>query len=403
MKRTIVGLILLSLFADYTNCYSQSGKNLDAGYYIIVSAYSPAKESVARRYVKELRAAGYEADFGMDTRPHLYLVYINYYDDFRVAIRQMLQTRKAGRFTDAWVRVITGDIQQKVPEKPKEETAPAPVTPVHKGEQQVSERQKTPEIEKEDTPEVEPEEESIHSAQAGQKIFINLFYVTKNRIVDGYVTIIDTERKKVLKKVKGNGFVFIADPKTSSGQVTLIADVFGYRKMEHDLTFPLTKKNTADLPFVEWVEGVPAISFELDRYHKGDVAVMYNVYFYNDASIMLPKSKYELGSLLQLLQENTHYRIRLHGHTNGNRTGKIIALGPDKSFFAVTDESLRTMGTAKKLSGMRADTIREYLIEQGIDPGRIETKAWGGKRPLYEPNSPSARKNVRVEVEILAE
>ena len=39
---------------------------------------------------------------------------------------------------------------------------------------------------------------------------------------------------------------------------------------------------------------------------------------------MLPESKYELNSLLQLMNENSRYRISLHGHTNGNYTGKIF-------------------------------------------------------------------------------
>ncbi len=407
MKISIFGLVFLSLFINYTKSFSQSDRNLQAGYYIVVSAYSPSKESVAQRYVGELRSAGYDADYGMDTRPHLFLVYIKYYDDFREAIRTMLNTRKAGRFTDAWVRVISGDIPRNVSEKAKEETVPAPEERHDVKKQEVEVQQAVPEIDKKvAAPEVEtvaPEEEKPAAHVKTQKVFINLFYVTRNRIVDGYVQIIDTERSKMIKKTKGNAFVNLPDPGTASEHLSLIADIFGYRKMQLDIVYPLTKKNTADLPYVEWVKGIPAINFELDRYHKGDVAVMYNVYFYNDAAIMLPKSKYELNSLLEMLKENPNYRICLHGHTNTNRPGKIIAMGPDMNFFAVTDQSVHTTGTAKKLSEMRAETIRQYLIDKGIEAGRIKTKAWGGKKPLYDPHSPSAKKNVRVEVEILAE
>jgi outer membrane protein OmpA-like peptidoglycan-associated protein len=44
--------------------------------------------------------------------------------------------------------------------------------------------------------------------------------------------------------------------------------------------------------------------------------------------------------------------------------------------------------------------IKEYLVSNGIAADRIEVKAWGGKRPLYDKHSPNARQNVRVEVEI---
>jgi outer membrane protein OmpA-like peptidoglycan-associated protein len=47
--------------------------------------------------------------------------------------------------------------------------------------------------------------------------------------------------------------------------------------------------------------------------------------------------------------------------------------------------------------------IRDYLIDSGIDASRMEVKAWGGKRPLYNKNSVNAKRNVRVEVEILAD
>ncbi len=407
MKTPIFRLIFLSLLTSYTTGYAQQGEKLNAGYYIVVSAYSPAREAVATRYVRELRTEGYEADYGLDTRPNLYLVYIHYYDDFREAIRKMLDTRKKGKFTDAWVRVITGDIPPKTPEKSEKEPAVVPeqVPEVNRHPVQAEDQEnvvKEEAVEKEAEAAVKEEEKPAPHATP-QKVYINLFYVTRNRIVDGYVQIIDTERSKMIKRVKGNAFVYLPDPGTASERLSLIADIFGYRKMQLDVVYPLSKKNTAGLPYVEWIEGIPAINFELDRYHKGDVAVMYNVYFYNDAAIMLPKSKYELNSLLEMLKENPNYRIRLHGHTNTNRPGKIIAMGPDKNFFAVTDQSVHTTGSAKKLSGMRAETIRQYLIDKGIDPGRIETKAWGGKKPLYEPHGPSAKKNVRVEVEILAE
>lgn len=400
MKTTISRLIFLSLFINHTVSFSQSGKDLDAGYYIVVSAYSPTRESVAKQYIEKLRSDGYEAEYGMDTRRKLFLVYINYFGDFKTAIKDMTKTRKAGVFTDAWVRVIPGDIPQKAPSDVNEEKEP-PSSPVKISKAEDQEGQ----TEDYSAPVFIPGRDKEEKIVEGDSIkaYIKLFYVTRNRIVDGRVDVIDTEHSKLLKRVKGNEFVNIPDPKTSSNGLTLIADVFGYRKMQHEVTYPLSTENTIDLPFMERIEGIPTINFALDRYHKGDIVVMYNVYFYNDATIMLPVSKYELNSLLEMMQENPNYRIRLHGHTNGKWHGKIISLGPDKNFFAVTDESKRSNGSANKLSGMRAETIRQYLIEEGIDGGRIETKAWGGKRPLYEEHSLSAKKNVRVEVEILAE
>jgi hypothetical protein len=41
------------------------------------------------------------------------------------------------------------------------------------------------------------------------------------------------------------------------------------------------------------------------------------------------------------------------------------------------------------------------MIQNAIEPSRIEIKAWGGKRPLHDKHSTRAQENVRVEVEIL--
>jgi outer membrane protein OmpA-like peptidoglycan-associated protein len=77
-------------------------------------------------------------------------------------------------------------------------------------------------------------------------------------------------------------------------------------------------------------------------------------------------------------------------------------MGSEKNFFSL-DGSKKTTGTAKDLSKARAEIIKDYLVANGIDDTRIEVKAWGGKRPIYDKHSANARKNVRVEVEILEE
>jgi outer membrane protein OmpA-like peptidoglycan-associated protein len=228
---------------------------------------------------------------------------------------------------------------------------------------------------------------------------MSLFQGRNNRIVDGGVKVIDTDRAKLLKEMKGNEYLILPDPKSKSGQLTLIAEVFGYRKVQQEINYPLpladTAKEEIDLMGTTFV-----INFDMVRYHKGDIATLYNVYFYNDAAIMQPESRYELNSLLQLMQENPKYKIMLHGHSNGNYHGKIITMGEEKNFFSLTGTKEGT-GSAKDLSGKRAEVIKEFLIANGISADRVGVKAWGGKRPLYDKHSPNARKNVRVEVEIL--
>jgi outer membrane protein OmpA-like peptidoglycan-associated protein len=101
-----------------------------------------------------------------------------------------------------------------------------------------------------------------------------------------------------------------------------------------------------------------------------------------------------------MMKENPNCRIKIHGHTNGNAAGKIIRMGENQNFFSLTG-STDGYGTAKQLSGDRAEAIRDYLISNGIEESRMETKAWGGKRAIHDKHSQRAAENVRVEVEIL--
>jgi outer membrane protein OmpA-like peptidoglycan-associated protein len=230
-------------------------------------------------------------------------------------------------------------------------------------------------------------------------VFLSLFYGTKNRVVDGEVSVIDTDRTRFITKVKGNDYLILPDPKSTSGQLTLTCEVFGYRKIQHQLNFPLPLKDTVQ-DDIELMGTTLVVSFDLVRYRKGDIQTLYNVYFYNDAAIMLPESKYELNSLLEMMQDSPTTKIVLHGHSNGNYHGKILALGPEKNFFTM-EGAVQGMGTAKDLSEKRAQTIKEFLVSNGVAENRVSVKAWGGKKPIFDKHSVNAKKNVRVEVEVV--
>jgi outer membrane protein OmpA-like peptidoglycan-associated protein len=180
-------------------------------------------------------------------------------------------------------------------------------------------------------------------------------------------------------------------------QVTFVCEVFGYRKVQKEFDpaspsgeFYFDEDNNLVLPF------------ELTRLQKGDIAIMYNVFFFKDAGVMRPESRYEVNNLLELLNENPGYKIVIHGHTNGNAAGKILSLGSSENYYSLSGTK-EGLGTAKRLSEERADVMRQYLISKGIDPSRMQVKAWGGKRPIHDKHSARAHENVRVEIEILSD
>lgn len=231
---------------------------------------------------------------------------------------------------------------------------------------------------------------------------MSLYNATNNRQIEGEVEVVDTDRARLITKVKGNDYIQLPDPKSKSSKLTLLVNVFGYRPLQHDIDYTHTAVDTLQ-PFIEWAGNHYLVKFDLVRYHKGDINTLFNVYFYNDAAVMLPESKYQLNNLLNMMKENMHYKIKLHGHTNGKARGKIITMGPSKSFFTLADDVKEGSGSAKELSHQRALVIKDWLVSEGISAERIEVKAWGGGRMLHDEHSVNAKKNVRVDVEILEE
>lgn len=232
-------------------------------------------------------------------------------------------------------------------------------------------------------------------AEGNRKFRFDLYNTVNLKTIRGEVDLVNESGRKIAT-YEGNEVVQVmrAD---ASGNIILACEVLGYRK----LLFKLNYDNPFLTERVERGENEEAIvPFGLVRLQKGDIAVMYNVYFFKDAAIMRPESRYEINNLLSMMNENTKYKILIHGHTNGSAAGKIITMGEAKNFFSLSD-TREGRGSAKKLSEERAKTIKAYLIDQGIEESRMEIKAWGGKRPLYDKNHSLAQSNVRVEIEIV--
>jgi outer membrane protein OmpA-like peptidoglycan-associated protein len=179
--------------------------------------------------------------------------------------------------------------------------------------------------------------------------------------------------------------------------MTLVCAVFGYKEIIHQVNYaaPYVMSEITEDEKGAWV-----VPFTLEPLGKGDVSVMYHVSFYKDAVIMLPLSKIELDQLVQMMSANPNYRIKVHGHANGSNSRRIIALGASKNYFNVQGSQEHT-GSAKELSKLRAEAVRQYLADHGISKDRIAVHAWGSQDMLVPVTSNNAKLNDRVEVEFL--
>ncbi|MCY7351284.1 MAG: OmpA family protein [Cytophagaceae bacterium] len=118
----------------------------------------------------------------------------------------------------------------------------------------------------------------------------------------------------------------------------------------------------------------------LEPLRKDTHEVLNNVFFETGKFDLEEKSKPELDKLLRLLKANPKLRLEISGHTDD--------VGDDKKNL---DLSLK-----------RAKSVAEYLIGQGIEQTRLETKGFGKTRPVAPNTSDEARqKNRRIEAKIL--
>lgn len=398
-------LLIVTAMVIASNAFAQTDQK---NYYVVVGAFALSKESYAKKFTEQIEKQGLKAAYVQDVKRKYWLVYLTEFDQFDPSIREMLSTRKEGKFPEAWVRIMRGD-EMKTEEVKKEAVAidaspKEEVKPTIKSDSSSSLPIITSSPPK-DSAVSSPRPNIPPSPPTPQEIPVvfNMFDANNSRPVDGRVEIVDTQRARLIQENKSTDTLKLPDPKSDSGMLSFITDVFGYRKLQHEVSYKQPLIDSAKHYFDRQGDFY-VVQFEMVRYHKGDIATLYNVFFFNDAAIMMPESKYELNKLLDMMQSNKNYRITLHGHTNGNSHGKIISMGPSKDFFNLKAADVKTgTGSAKALSGQRAEVIKEWLVAQGISSDRIEVKAWGGRRMIHDKNSNNARKNVRVEVEVLSE
>lgn len=123
-----------------------------------------------------------------------------------------------------------------------------------------------------------------------------------------------------------------------------------------------------------------ALEFALDPIIKGRTFVIKNLFFASNQTTILPQSEPSLRELYDFLAENPNIRIRITGHTD----------------WVGTDSD------NQKLSEGRAKSVKNSMVERGIDPARIETEGKGESQPVDTNETEAGRQNNRrVEFTIL--
>ena len=116
---------------------------------------------------------------------------------------------------------------------------------------------------------------------------------------------------------------------------------------------------------------VPQVRLEVKK-----PIVLKGVYFLTGSSKLDPNSEDILDGVVETLKDNPHIEIEVRGHTDN--TG-----GADRN---------------RKLSLERAESVKSYLVKNGISKDKIKTKGFGPDAPIMSNDTPENRaRNRRIE------
>lgn len=207
---------------------------------------------------------------------------------------------------------------------------------------------------------------------------------------------VDRVKQQELASFDTESYIDISRP-GKSAPMTLVCGVFGYKEIEKYIDF--NDPSNTDGAFMD-ENGAWVVPYSLTRLERGDVSVMYNVSFQTDAVMMTPSSRSDLDELVKMMRSNPNYVIKVHAHCNGKGARKIQTIDDGGSLFDISGKTIEK-ASAKELTNLRAESVRNYLMANGIDKERVKLYGWGGAEMLVDDESPYAKINDRIEIEIL--
>jgi len=116
---------------------------------------------------------------------------------------------------------------------------------------------------------------------------------------------------------------------------------------------------TKEIPKIDQTQLV----FKMKKMKTGyNYETLGNIYFEPNEFVAVPEADKILKKLIKMMNINKNIQVRLEGHTNG--------------FYPSTEVDLT-------LSENRAKTIKNYLVENGIDPARFTVEGFGCTKLIY--------------------
>jgi outer membrane protein OmpA-like peptidoglycan-associated protein len=371
--------------------FSAPAQTVDSNY-VVIGAFRVLDNAV--RFTAAANKKGFTAQYAIQPARNLYYVYILNTDNRKKAFNLVIKIKVETDYKDAWV--FMGKLGTEEPIRPEIKIEP------------VREPVKEPVIESppaKDTMKIVPPkmdssllkkpEPEVKKPKGKPFYFKTVSKADGKELLFGNLQIQEAVGAAQYQAIKSGEVVYLEAPKNKKGSYSVMAQLPGYK--QKSLVFVYAS------PAVEkGAQNEEIITLTLDKAKKGDYIDFNNVHFVLNASVMQPESQNELDGLVTLMKENKKYRIKIHGHCNGKQDRESYTMGTSTKFFAMDPSgNKKETLTSKELSLARAETVKAYLVQQGIEADRISTKGEGGKVPLYPEGGTLGQYNDRVEVEFV--
>lgn len=398
------GLVLFSALCNVASGQSAAREN-----YVTIGVFGQGKQEYAVRFTDHASKMGFTAQYAINPKRKLYYVFLLQTDDFKKAVSFMIRLRAESEFKDAWVFV--GNLGEEhevskhveaIPVRTATEatgtvvTAPALVDPVTKpGEQPAATEQKI--IAGTDSTATSTTKPAVKKVAKGKFFTFEFLNNDNGNVVRGEVHVQESKYAKQYQAYKANEMIDLLHPRNKDGIYFIRTIAPGYKTFETIINYKDPSSSIAETG----PDGELMVPIHLIRAKRGDYIEFSSVGFHRNSVIMQPAFQVELDGLVDLMKEHMNYRLRIHGHCNGEEPRSIVTLGKSPKFFESDVTNGKKTASARELTDLRAEAAKGYLVFHGISADRLETKGEGGKMMVYPSNSVYANYNDRIEMEII--
>lgn len=191
--------------------------------------------------------------------------------------------------------------------------------------------------------------------------------------ISAIIEVTDNEKNEVIATYNSNsqtGKYLISLPSGKNYGININAEGFLFSSQSFDLT------SDSLSVYNEVVKDVC-----LDKIKVGTKVVLKNIFFDFNKSTLRSESIAELNRLKRILDDNASMKIEIGGHTDSRGSAEYN----------------------KKLSNDRAQSVVNYLIDNGIDTSRLTYKGYGKDQPVATNETEEGRQdNRRVEFKVIS-